>query len=166
MKNTRTSVGKDAKHGLGPDSWWTVDVDVYLENENNPPDFTVETCLPTTGNDIAFHNRGRNGFKVAFHLHDLTGNGYCFPGPPQGEDKALASTIGEGCPPKNSTEQWEEFKAIKVKDSRMTLVVRNLNQSVTKFGYTLRVTKDDGATFLELDPGGDNQNGNFAADWF
>ena len=43
----------------------------------------------------------------------------------------------------------------------MELTALNPNPSPAQgpFGYTLRITKDGGATYLPLDPGGVNQNG-------
>jgi hypothetical protein len=75
--------------------------------------------------------------------------------------EGLWSRRGAGCPPKDYDKQWGEFSTVRVADNGMTLVVRNLNETQTPFGYTLRVTNDDGAHYLALDPGGDNQNGNF-----
>ena len=52
----------------------------------------------------------------------------------------------------------------KVKDSNKTLRVRNFNKQVSKFRFTLFVTKTPNAPnpqFLPLDPGGDNMNGQY-----
>jgi hypothetical protein len=169
MEATGHCVGKQAKHRLGRDSWWTVEVDVYLEAAGDPPKFWLETCLPINKlndkREIVFHNRGRHGFEILFTLHDLTGSGYRFPGPPHLKE-ALWSRSGEGCPPKNHNEQWDEFRTVRLMNSGMTLAVRNLNETITRFGYTLRVTNDDGASYVELDPGGDNQNGAYDFNYF
>jgi hypothetical protein len=138
---------------------WDVDVDVYLFAEDHDPPFKIVSYLQEKPEgDLVFRNRRRPGFVVKFHLHDETGEGYEFPKPSH-EHEALWSTIGEGCPPKNSG-QWDEFKVQRIINNRQTLVVRNLNETKTKFGYTLRVTKNDGKTYRDLDPGGDNLNGN------
>ena len=138
---------------------WDVDVDLYLYPEDHDPPFRLDSYLQSEpGGDLVFSNRRRPGFIVKFHLHDETGEGYEFPKPSH-EHEALWSRAGEGCPPPNSG-QWEEFEAIRIINSQKTLVVRNLNETKTKFGYTLRVTKDGGKTFRDLDPGGDNLNGN------
>ena len=140
---------------------WDVDVDVYLYSEDDDPPFRLDSYLQgTPGSDLIFHNRRRPGFVVKFHLHDETGQGYLFPKEKDEED-ALWSRMGDGCPPDNYGKQWDEFKVQKIINGRQTLVVRNLNKTKTHFGYTLRVTKDDGATYRDLDPGGDNQNGNW-----
>jgi len=108
--------------------------------------------------EIVFRNRGRHGFVILFHLHDHTGHGYYFPGPPDLKE-ALWSAVGAGCP--TCAGQWPEFSTVRVTNKNMTLVVRNLNDTKTKFGYVLRVTNDNG-DILELDPGGDNENGFYA----
>ena len=139
---------------------WDVDVDLYLYPEDHDPPFRLDSYLQEQpGGDLVFANRRRPGFVVKFHLHDETGEGYLFP-KPNDEHEALWSRAGEGCPPPNSG-QWREFKVQRIINNRETLVVRNLNETMTKFGYTLRVTKDDGKSYRDLDPGGDNQNGNF-----
>lgn len=140
---------------------WDVDVDVYLYAADHDPPFRLDSYLQSKPDgDLVFNNRRRPGFIVNFHLHDETGEGYLFP-KTSDEDEALWSRMGEGCPPDHYGQQWEEFKVQRIINSRQTLVVRNLNQTPTKFGYTLRVTKDDGKTYRDLDPGGDNQNGNW-----
>lgn len=147
--------------GSKPTEPWVVDVDVYLEDAGDPPQFRLESCLPMdSGEVITFHNRGRPGFTITFNLIDETGGGYRFP--PNGKrHDALWSRQGPGCPPKDFGRQWDEFETVRVVEpDRTTLVVRNLNETVTEFGYTLRVTNDEGATFVDLDPVGNNQNGN------
>lgn len=139
---------------------WDVDVDVYLYAEDHDPPFRLDSYLQEEpGGNLVFNNRRRPGFIVKFHLHDETGEEYYFP-KANDEEKAMWSQMGEGCPPANCG-QWEEFKVQRIINNRQTLVVRNLNKTKTKFGYTLRVTKDDGKTFRDLDPGGENQNGNW-----
>jgi hypothetical protein len=139
---------------------WEVDVDVYVYCEDHDPPFRIDSYLQAVPHgDLVFNNRHRPGFIVKFHLHDESGEGYQFPRPPD-EKEALWSKAGVGCPPANYG-QWEEFFSLRIENNRQTLVVRNLNKTTTKFGYTLRVTKDDGATYRDLDPGGDNQNGNW-----
>ena len=143
---------------------WLVEVDVYLEDaDSDPPQFRLETCLPMDPEDpdkvITFHNRGRPGFDIKFNLIDETGQGYSFP--PQGKrDEALWSRQGPGCPPDNHNQQWDQFTSVRViEPDQMTLVVHNKNETITEFGYTLRVTKDNGVNYIDLDPGGNNQNG-------
>ena len=159
MSQKKTCVGSQSNHGLGPNSHWEVEVDVYLEAATDPPQFSIETSMPVNEDgEIVFKNRGRHGFVILFNLHDLTGQGYYFPGPPDLKE-ALWSAEGAGCPA--CAGQWSQFSTIRVTNKNMTLVVRNLNDTVTQFGYILRVTKDDN-NYLALDPGGDNQNGFFA----
>jgi hypothetical protein len=152
----------------GPGKPWEVEVDVYLQSVGPPAQFELKTCLPVNANDeIVFANKRRPGFNINFNLYDDTngggGSGYVFPNPPklphQAHKWALWSKEGHGCPPANFGQQWPEFESISVKNQGKTLVVRNLNQNTTRFGFTLRVTNDNGGTFVDLDPGGDNKNG-------
>lgn len=139
---------------------WQVDVDVYVHDEKSDPPFRIESYLQTTpGGKLQFHNRGRHGFLINFHLYDKTGRGYKFP-MPNDLAKALRSQAGTSCPPENSG-QWREFRAERIIQNRSVLVVRNLNETRTEFWYALCVTEDDGKTYRDLDPGGDNWNGNW-----
>lgn len=159
----------------GPTNPWEIEVDVYLKSAGPPADFCIDTCLPAEfhGNDphpwIVFSNHGRDGFKLNFRLYDNTGasSAYVFPDPPGNPTKggdpqkwALWSADSQTCPPPPG--QWDQFTAVEVKDKGTTLVVRNLNQVQTDFVYTLRVTNDGGQTFVNLDPGGTNNNGSSA----
>lgn len=159
QKNERDMSARAALPPRGP---WLVDVDVYLDDVTDPqkPRFHLETYLPMDPNGvITFHNRGRDGFEIRFNLIDNTGQGYLFPPPPK-KDHALWSRQGRGCPPDNYDRQWHEFEVVRVIEPALeTLVVRNRNETVTEFGYTLRVTNNNGATYIPLDPGGNNQNG-------
>jgi hypothetical protein len=124
--------------------------------------------LPTGPNgELIFRNAGHRGFEVHFHLTDSTGLGYRFP-PHSKKHAGVWSQLGAGACP--NSEIWEVFHANGVQEpGGMILEVLNPNPSVSnppnppegqgQFGYTLRVTKDGGTTYLPLDPGGDNQNG-------
>ncbi len=147
----------------GPDKEWLIQVDVYLEDAaSDPAKFRLESCLPMDLQGvITFHNRGRPGFEILFNLIDETNSGYCFP-PNRKRDDALWSRQGPGCPPKDYGQQWDQFEVVRVVEpDRTTLVVHNKNDFVTEFGYTLRVTNDGGVTFVDLDPGGLNQDSRF-----
>lgn len=153
----------------GPQKAWEIDIDVYLYSVGPPADFEIMACLPvdTANENLIFYNQGRPGFVINYRLYDNTnngaGSGYKFPNPPAPPNResewALWSRQGSGCPPLNHG-QWAEFTSQNVKDQGETLVVINKNESVTEFGYTLRVTNDNGKNFVDLDPGGLNQNGN------
>ena len=139
---------------------WEVDVDVYVYAEDHDPPFLIESYLQTKENgNLQFHNRGRDGFNVRFTLHDRSGEGYQWPRPNE-VDQALRVHQGECCPPEDC-EPWDQFEPKNITQNRTVLTVRNLNEYEAKFYYTLRITKDDGATYRDLDPGGDNWNGNF-----
>lgn len=158
--------------GQMPTKPWEAEVDVYLTSAGPPAVFEIETCLPVDAEDnIVFNNNGRPGFNINFRFYDNTnggnGSGYVFPNPPTPPNKemqwAMWSSAGQGCPTPGCG-QWSEFTSVSVKDQGKTLVVRNTNSSPTFFGYTLRVTNDGGANFVDLDPGGSNQNGSTVKD--
>jgi len=113
------------------------------------------------GGELIFKNEAHSGFFVYFDLKDPNKLGYKFP-PNSKINDAVWSKLGVGACP--DTEAWEIFDPKSVTNQGMTLRVRNTNvvPVVGKFGYTLRVTKDGGANYLPLDPGGDNQNGPIA----
>jgi hypothetical protein len=138
------------------DPKWQIEIDLYIDYENAQPPFWLDTCLQVNAeNEIIFHNRGRHGFLITYYLHDQTDRGYVF----LNSKRDVLWSWGEaGCPPEDYGQQWREFKAQSVTDD--TLVVRNLNETPTHFGYTLRVQDADG-NIRNLDPGGDNQNGFF-----
>ena len=136
-------------------------IDVTLDSDN-PLQFRVEPQggFPTGPNgELIFQNNFHPGFKVVFHLKDPNGLGYRFP-PHQKNDEGLWSELGNGACPTQG--KWEVFKPQKVSEpDGMKLTALNPNPSPAQgpFGYTLRVTKDGGVTYLALDPGGVNQNG-------
>jgi len=179
------SIVQDLKHGRAaeaqggpaidagkPTKAWEAEVDVYLKSVN-PLNFELATCLPVdNAGNIVFYNNGRPGFMISFRLFDDTnngnGSGYVFPNPPDPPNQkakwAMWSSQGAGCPAPECG-QWPEFTTVNVKDQGTTLVVHNTNSTQTLFGYTLRVTNDNGATFVDLDPGGNNMNGSTRFNW-
>ena len=137
-----------------------VHVAVVLHPGASNGNFHFETTeLPMGPNNyLYFKNAGHPGFHVHY---DLQGHEeYVFPD--EGMTKyylkeALYSDDKPGCP--TTSGQWGQFKAIEVRNNGRTLVVYNKNDTEKDFGYTLRVTNDDGHNYLDLDPGGGNQNG-------
>lgn len=141
----------------------TVTVDVVLKPNKSPP-FELETNDLPVGKDgeLIFRNDHFPGFIIHFRLKHPS-HGYLFPDSsiPDHLDESLYSSPGASCP--TSKGQWGQFKAQSVEDNGRTLVVRNMNGFKTKFGYTLRVTDDAGASYLDLDPIGGNENGPISA---
>ncbi len=136
----------------------TVNVHILL---GQTPNFSFSSSHLQVGpnNELTFANNGKPGFLIEYHLVNPPSN-YRFPvnSIPNNLQEALYSAVGtDPCP--NVPGQWCDFTAQTVKDQGLTLVVRNRNDSVAQFGYVLRVTNDDGANYLPLDPGGFNQNG-------
>ena len=134
-----------------------VNVTVHLDL-NHEPDFYFETSLPMKNHDNLVFSRGnQDGFKISFTLDDPD-HLYTFG---KDKDEALYSTAQAVCPTEKG--QWDEFKALNIENGDLTLVVHNKNKSTTDFGYTLRITKDAGKTYKDLDPIGTNQNSNIKA---
>lgn len=162
--NTIPDLEVDSRR-VEPGKPWAVEVDVYLDEDTNPPKFRIVSTLPTDTTNpedpiLLFKNNGRPGFELRFHLYDQTEKGYRFPRDP---DDAVWSTIGEGgCP---TSEAHEVFKPIRVTQPNGTmLVVGNDNserngEPIGMFRYTLNVTKTGSEPFLPLDPGGNDQDG-------
>lgn len=134
-----------------------VHVQVFLHPDEDPPFHIASTDLPIgSDGELTFANDRHPGFHVHFDLQEPT-HGYLFPAN-NNKAEAVWSDLGSGsCP---TSQMWNVFRALRVAPDRKTLVVRNANvhPELGKFGYALRVVKDP-ADWLELDPGGDNQNG-------
>jgi hypothetical protein len=142
----------------GQGSPWDVDVDVYLLSVGPPVSYRIESYLQPQGNgDLVFLNHGRPGFNVNFHLHDETNSGYKFNGPPNLQ-QAIWSQLGTSCP---TSGVWDVFDPKSVKDQGMTLVAFNRNPAPAQgiFQYALNVTNNNGASYVSIDPGGNNMNG-------
>lgn len=136
-------------------SKWTVEVDVCLESDAEPPEFRVDSFLqPEPGGKLVFENRGRPGFVIVFHLRDDTGRDYRFP---KSARDAVWSQLGADACPKSAIAVV--FEPLRVFNDGMSLAVYNRNPHPPQgeFTYTLRVT--NGREWRNLDPGGLNQNG-------
>lgn len=119
--------------------------------------------LPKDANgDLVFANDHHPGFNVDFHFTDETKSNYLFPPNPQKADAVWSVRGPSNCA---TVKASEVFEPLKVSTDGKTLSVHNSNagNNVGHFGYTLRVTKDTGAHFLALDPGGLNTNGPVSA---
>jgi hypothetical protein len=144
--------------------WLEVDIKVFVHPDQEPK-FHLECDdlpkKPDDPNHFIFDNDGHPGFLLSYVLQGDAA-GYRFPDRDH-MDEALYSAKGAGCP--TAKGQWGQFKAKDVTSDNKTLIVRNMNQHghEGEFGYTLRVTKTphdaDNATYLDLDPGGTNNNG-------
>ncbi len=133
-------------------------VEVELHSDN-PIDFTVtSTDLPIDAKGcLIFCNDHHPGFHIHFKFSDMTNAGYLFP-PNNDKQEAVWSKLGASCP---ESPAHDIFTVISVCQDQKTLKVHNRNPepALGEFHYTLRVTKDGGASYLPLDPGGFNQNG-------
>ena len=119
--------------------------------------------LPKDANgDLVFANDHHPGFNVDFQFSDETGLNYLFPPNSQKADAVWSVRGPSNCA---TVKASEVFEPLKVSTDGKTLSVHNSNagNNVGHFGYTLRVTKDKGAHFLPLDPGGLNTNGPISA---
>jgi hypothetical protein len=139
-----------------------VRVKVVLHAPSDPQLFHFESDDLPIGkeNRIYFSNCGKTrGFMIHFDLDDTNRPGYRFPtrqkhGNTYLEQALWVAETG-GCPGHKST--WPVFRAMREEKGGGTLVVKNTNPRVQDFWYTLRVVQ--GADWLNLDPGGSNQNG-------
>lgn len=133
-------------------------VRVVLKSDK-PLDFEIHSDdLPKDANgDLLFENDHHPGFKVEFKLEDVNNLGYLWP-LPQNKEEAVWSKLGAQCP---LAAAHDVFRPINIKPDRKTLVVDNPNvaPALGAFQYNLRVTKTGAAPYLDLDPGGLNQNG-------
>ena len=133
-------------------------VEVHLHPDRDPPFHLASPHLPTNSDgEFEFKNQGHPGFNINFVLQEPT-HGYLWPENKHKKQAVWSEAGGGACP---DSEIWDIFRAIRITPDRKTLVVHNGNTQQTelgKFGYTLRVVKDP-SDWLELDPGGDNQNG-------
>ncbi|HVM22937.1 MAG TPA: hypothetical protein VM308_06515 [Sphingomicrobium sp.] len=134
---------------------WKVDVLVVLDPASRTFRFETDDLPLGPDNELTFHNRGYPGFIITFRLKEPR-HGYLFP---ENLDEALFSVDRPECP--TSHGQWRQFKAKAVTENGKNLVVRNQNKDKIRFGFTLRVTNDRGATFWNLDPIAGNENGNW-----
>ena len=139
-----------------------VTVKVILDPPGNNPPFHFESNDLPIGNDnvIYFSNCGKlKGFTIHYDLDDTANPGFRFPTrTTHGNDyldEALWATQSGGCPTQQC--KWDVFEARREENSGRTLVVRNKNEVAENFAYTLRVA--NGTNWLNLDPGGVNQNG-------
>jgi hypothetical protein len=131
-----------------------VTVTVHLDLSSTPP-FTLETSLPKTNKgNLKFKGGKKDGFLINFELDDPD-NVYTWGSDPA---QALWSTSQATCP--TEAGQWDQFTSQGITDSGMTLQVLNRNETSQDFGYTLRITRDNGANYVALDPIGTNQNSN------
>lgn len=139
-----------------------VRVKVVLHREGDEKAFHFESDDLPIGkeNRIYFSNCGKHkGFMIHFDLDDDLRPGFRFPTRQQHgndylEDALWAAETG-GCPDRKS--YWPVFRAMREERGGGTLVVRNKNLEVQDFFYTLRVVRR--TEWLDLDPGGSNQNG-------
>lgn len=140
----------------------SVNVTVVLGPPGSNPPFHFESSdLPIGPNNVIyFANCGKSkGFLITYTIDDRANPGYLFPTHGHGNDhldQALWVSDTGPCPTKAC--YWESvFKARSVDNGGQSLVVWNKNAVVQNFAYTLRVV--NGANWLNLDPGGSNQNG-------
>lgn len=141
-----------------------VHVSVVLHKDGDEPPFHFETTdLPLGPNNVlTFINDEFPGFIIHYDLDDTLNPGFRFP------DEKICNNLAEaiyvqarpGCPSGKS--KWPQFWPMEVTPNGKTLIVRNENRGQVNFGYTLRVTKNGGGKYLDLDPGGDNKNGPIA----
>ena len=145
-------------------------VTVVLGSPGSRPPFHFETNDLPLGEDnlLTFVNRRFPGYIIHYDLDDALNPGFRFPNAnvPDHLAEALYVHAGRRCPTRKS--HWPQFWPMQVSDDCKTLQVRNENLASADFAYMLRLTKDGGKSWLELDPVGNNKNGStepFMASW-
>jgi hypothetical protein len=166
----------DEDQGSGPNPPRQVTVNVILQSVN-PTQFDLQPTgadpLPPpegpnktlTFKNVDNQGVGHNGLDISFVFTDATQQNYAFP-PNNKKQDAISSQQGATnyCPFQGMN---EVLSVINVSGpNNNTLRVHNPNQKIPggrdftgEFSYVLWVTKDGGATYLALDPGGINMNG-------
>ncbi len=136
-------------------------VDVILNQPDTQPAFYFESNDLAVGEDnsLEFENRRHPGFVIHYDIDDTLNPGYRFPeaNVPDHLAEAIYVQVGPRCPQQKSN--WPQFWPMEVVSGGKTLKVRNENRGKARFHYTLRLTKDGGQHWLNLDPGGTNKNG-------
>jgi len=135
-----------------------LNVTVHLHLDQDP-NFSLSVGGRKMGKNepIVFQNNGRPGFNIHYTLDDPT-NTYKWPHQSD-KEQAVWSELGETACPNDPVWQVLQPKHISG-PNRETLTVYNPNVKpvLGPFRYTLRVV-NSGGTWLNLDPGGNNQNG-------
>jgi hypothetical protein len=150
------------EHG-NPNNPHAARIDVHLTKGCPNPQFTLTSPdlpenPPGSGNFI-FRNNHRPGFNIRFVLDDQTaggtGSGYVFAPVP---DDACWSRWGNSCP---NAPAYDVFCPLRVNGTSLDVYNDNPGPEpgMGPFKYTLRVTKDGGASYCDLDPGGVDNNG-------
>ncbi len=135
-----------------------VTVKVVLHAPGSNPAFHFEsTDLPIGPNNVLYFSNCQQGqhFMITYSLDDQANPGYRFPTGANSKKDALWVQQGTACPTQQC--DWNVFEAQAVLQNGMALTVKNLNDAPQDFAYTLRVQKT--GNWIELDPGGVNQNG-------
>ena len=148
---------------------WKKSVAVTLESVN-PLKYSIQPTgsdpLPTSNGALVFDNQKHAGFDIDFTFTDATNSGYLWP-PNNLKGQAVWSKVGtsDTCP---GSPDAEVFHATGVDKSCTVLSVNNPNPSPAQgaFQYTLCVTKDEGKSYLALDPGGSTTTARAAGGMF
>jgi hypothetical protein len=148
-----------------------VNVDVVVTASPNDPagvKFDLSSDLGSSSK-LTFKNDKHPGFDVHFNIVDKDGTGCLFMSDPQ--DAMWVQKIDPGMPDPcpTSPSYWDQFEAKSVQKGNTRLEVRNHNQYVQEFAFSLRFTKPGWPDPILYDPIGSNQNGDgggFAAEMF
>jgi hypothetical protein len=144
-------------------------VDVVCVPDSSKPEgvrFELSSNLGSS-NELTFKNDNHPGFEVDFNLVDNDQTGCKFMHDPK--DAMWVQKIEPGTPDPcpTSAMYWDQFEAKSVSKNDTQLSVRNLNDYVQLFAFSLRFTKPGWPDPILYDPIGSNQNGGgLAADSF
>jgi len=144
-------------------------VDVIVTPDSTQPAgvrFELSSDLGSS-NELTFKNDNKPGFDLNFNLVDKDNTGCKFMKDPQEAMWVQVAAPGTPPPCPTSPSYWDQFEAKNVSKNDTLLTVRNLNEYVQMFAFSLRFTKPGWPDPILYDPIGNNQNGGgFAADRF
>lgn len=130
------------------------DLFVIVKKESDDP---CDLSFKLEG-DTTFANNGRPGFNVFIDIVDEDQTGCQF----HAADPIWVVTYnGNPNPPPcpSTSANWDQFRPVGVFNKGRTLLVRNRNDSVQNFSFTLRFDVPGCAQVVPFDPIGSNQNG-------
>jgi hypothetical protein len=140
-------------------------VDITITPDPSKPDgvsFSMSSSFKQ-GNELTFKNPKKGDwFEIDFNIVDPQNTGYLFP-----DDKKKAmyvktiSDVTEKCPDDwNDPQYWDQFVAQTVTGNNRTLKVKDLNETIQLFAFSLWFTKTpkDNGPCICYDPIGSNQN--------
>lgn len=123
---------------------------IVRRNSSDPCDVRFEL-----DGDTEFSNNGRPGFNVFIDIDDPDNTGCTFHAADPLWVQPFSGT--PVCP--TSPANWDQFVPVGVFNKGKTLLVRNRNDNIQKFAFSLRFNISGCSRVVDFDPIGSNQNG-------